>query len=74
MLIVTGTFVHIFTAHNEVWGKVIFSEASVILSIGGRDLPTWGGVWLQREVIWAAPPPPRKANGTHSAGMLSSYQ
>ena len=43
MLIVTGTFVHIFTAHNEVWGKVIFSEASVILSIGGRDLPTGGG-------------------------------
>ena len=26
---------------NEVWGKVIFSEACVILSIGGSGTPPW---------------------------------
>ena len=50
---------------NEVWGKVIFSQASVILSTGG------GGMHP------GDPPPPsttgygQQAGGTHPIGMYS---
>ena len=65
------------------WGKVIFSQASVILLTG--EVPArgvwWGGVcsrgvWSQGEVsaprvcAWWRPPPPRDS---HCCGRYASY-
>ena len=68
---------------NEVWGKVIFSEACVKNSVhsGGGGLlpggaysgrlPARGGAW------WRPPPHPRTATAvgsTHPTGMHSCYR
>ena len=58
-------------AANEVSSKVVFSQASVILS-------TWGGVCIQ--VVGQIPPPPsdttgcgQRTGGTHPTGMHSCF-
>ena len=51
-------------------GKVMFSEASVILFTGGR--PTWGVVWLGG--LHGTPPPPVvTCSGGHCTGWYASY-
>ena len=71
-------YVEFLPRANEVWGKVIFSQASVILSRG--SLHPWRGVYIQwggclHPGGWADPPPPsttgygQQAGGTRPTGM-----
>ena len=64
-----------------VWGKIIFSQASVILSTGGawsgecRGLGgclVWGGLLREGVTWWRLPPgTATAAGGTHPTGMHS---
>ena len=77
---------HIFTARNEVWGKVIFLLACVILLTGGglcmMSLSVEGvsiqGVSVQRGLCQRDPSTPKqrtpvrwRAGSMHPTGMLS---
>ena len=55
----------ILSPSNEVCGKVMFSEASVILSTGGGGLPSGEKLPLDRDPPMAA----TEVSGTHSTGM-----
>ena len=61
----------IVTTRNEVGGKVIFSQASVILSTGGgRGVPGPGKrQGLRRGGAWQTPPPP----DGYYCGRYASY-
>ena len=61
---------------NEVWGKVIFSEATVILFTGGGSayrgsgsrgcVPTGGGGWFCiRGLVGQTPPPESEKRAVH---------
>ena len=53
-----GSVVKLLPPANEVWGKVIFSEACVILSTGGVGVRAWPGT--------TPPPRSRHPQGLHT--------
>ena len=70
---------------NEVWGKVIFSEASVILFTGGKGGSAYRGVCLRGRLPTGEgsvsgvgevgrPPCNQESGGMHPTGMLSYYE
>ena len=59
---------------HKVWGKVRFSEMSVILLTWGRGVSLWGVCiqgGLPTEGLGRPLPGTRKVGGTHPTGMLS---
>ena len=73
---------------NEVWGKVIFSQACVKNSVHGGDACSWGGVWSQGGTCsggsgpggcllqggaWWTPRTATAVGSTHTTGMHSCY-
>ena len=87
MLHLEKTLLSVLPPANEVWGKVIFSQASVILSRGVVCFQ--GGLYLRgciqgdgalRPGGWVDPPPPSDTTGygkqegvTHPTGMHSCF-
>ena len=57
-----------FTASQRSYGKVIFSEVSVVLSTGGRGSPLWTEtLWTQTP--WIQPPGYRSPSGQRFHGQ-----
>ena len=67
---------------NEVWGKVIFSEAcvknSVYGGVPGQGVPGPGGAWSVGCLVSGGcveiPPTTTAVGGTHPTGMHSCFQ
>ena len=66
--------IHFITARNSSCGKVMFSQASVILSVGGCLSHCLLGYIPQADTPWEDTPPPEMAtaaDGRHPPGMHS---